>query len=343
MFGRIGGPEEKMMLDMLMVDTVRGVDSTGLASIRRDGSSFVAKEPGLIDNMMRGKDADRLFKGVQAGFIGHNRAATKGEVNRKNSHPFTCGHIVGAHNGTLSNQDGLVNGGKFGTDSEALFDHIEKKGIEDAWKNMDGAAAIVWWDAKDKSLNFIRNARRPLSFAYSKDGATLFWASESWMITACGDRRIGINVGDVHIPKVNDHFRFTWSFKDGVEQGGGPLIPFVPAQLPPFEKSGPASHWDGSQYYPGEPDYEEGKEPTAPLATTSGGPRGCLDGTSTNQVTDKGMTPKAFRKKYKECTFCKESLAQEYKDSVILDQYNAVCPSCVEIAELNGIKLVGGM
>jgi hypothetical protein len=48
----------------------------------------------------------------------------------------------------------------------------------------EGAWALSWIDTSDNSLNFVRNAHRPLWYAYTEDFKKLFWASEWPMIDA---------------------------------------------------------------------------------------------------------------------------------------------------------------
>ena len=369
-FGKVGVIEEKIFCDLLQVDVLRGHDSTGIAAIRLDGSAKVMKDTVLpTDFLMRGH-VGKMFNKVNKAYIGHNRAATTGKVTAKNAHPFVAGHITGVHNGTLLSEDGLINAYAFGTDSEAIFDHIRQKGIADTWKNVDGAAAIVWWDAKDKSFNFIRNIRRPLHFAYTSDKATLFVASEGWMIAGCVARRAGITIDEVKYPKADDHFSFKYTFKDGLSQTGDALIPFSQKVFPKGETSIPFSGgqkkknfvWVDGKFVPNEgsetsligPEQKGDEDSTDPMTATSNanGKEKCTDGTQTQvplgcsedeleAFFSKPMNEKRFHKQFKACTFCRSAL--DYETSVIIDSHNAACGDCVALADDENIQLVGGM
>lgn len=133
-------------------------------------------------------------------FMGHNRAATKGAVNAVNAHPYHYGDIVGAHNGTLSPATfARLNeklGEKHDVDSQALFASIDKFGIEETVALLQGSVdkvacpdawALVWFDFKDRTLNFLRNKERPFWLAYSEKCDKVLWASEYHMIGAATD------------------------------------------------------------------------------------------------------------------------------------------------------------
>jgi hypothetical protein len=78
----------------------------------------------------------------------------------------------------------LEDQAKFGTDSEALYNHIDVKGIEDALETAHGAYALTYFknSVEERSFNMIRNDERPLVYSISPDKKTLVWASEAWMI-----------------------------------------------------------------------------------------------------------------------------------------------------------------
>lgn len=195
--GLIGPSEEEVFRDMLLFDQVRGIDSTGVVVVEAySGAVEHVKSLGGATNLYNlGKPPVLNKKGLPVALakvlIGHNRAATIGGVNEDNAHPFQFGHIIGVHNGTLTQWHDLEldNGKKFATDSMAIFRTLEVKGAEHTWGSFRGAASLVWWDDKEKMLNFLRNDERPMHIAESADGKTLFWASESWMITTACRRR----------------------------------------------------------------------------------------------------------------------------------------------------------
>ena len=181
--------DENTLKKLLMFDYFRGPDSTGLAVLRKNGETKVVKmasHPLNLFDSGRYKDAANAYNSRV--FLGHNRAATKGVVNDYNAHPYDCGHIVGAHNGTLTQAswDKLqeMAGENTGTDSHAIFLAIAKCGIEAVVKELQGAWALVWIDKQENTLNFLRNKERPFWYATTKDHKKLLWASEHWMIRA---------------------------------------------------------------------------------------------------------------------------------------------------------------
>jgi len=195
--GNLAFKDEAFMKKLLHLDYFRGTDSTGLASIRPNGDTYLAKvasHPLDLFDCGRFKTA---LNGMQSSvFIGHNRAATKGKVNAMNAHPFECEHIVGAHNGTLetSSWEALkkATGIETGTDSESIFWAIAKLGIEETVKLLQGAWALVWYDKKDESMFFLRNDERPLWYAFSEKRDKFFWSSE-WEILRMANELSGVN------------------------------------------------------------------------------------------------------------------------------------------------------
>ncbi len=192
--GNLAQAEKKMFRDMLLFDVVRGQDSTGVVGVNYSSPSSVsvAKDVGHPLNLWDIPATQSLFdaRGVyKAGakvLIGHNRAATVGSVTVDNAHPFNFGDIYGVHNGSLWDTNDLE--GNFDVDSKEVFYTIHKKGIEHTWANLNGAAALVWWDKGEERLNLIRNKERPLFVAENKKRDCMFWASESWMIEVAAVR-----------------------------------------------------------------------------------------------------------------------------------------------------------
>lgn len=189
MAGNIGHKDAKMFKTMLLLDVIRGMDSTGVAAVEYGVNSkvLVEKEIGLPDNLWSWGtseifNASGVPRVTYRTLIGHNRAATIGKVNAENAHPFEYGAITGAHNGTLTDWADLEGYREIDVDSKALFKTIDEKGIDHAWKSFRGAAAITYWNDDEQTLNIVRNSQRPLFFARSKDGKNLYWASESFML-----------------------------------------------------------------------------------------------------------------------------------------------------------------
>lgn len=176
---------------MLLLDYFRGQDSTGLAAISKKGEVEVLKMADDPIMLFQHQDFESTLVGsADAIWIGHNRAATVGEKSRSNAHPFKCGDITGVHNGTLEKECFFDLGARlpagYGTDSETIFQHIDLYGVADTIPRLDGAYALVWYDSRAKTLNMIKNAKRPLFTCRTTRGTSSFltWASEYEMIVA---------------------------------------------------------------------------------------------------------------------------------------------------------------
>lgn len=174
--------DEKVLKTLLTLDALRGIDSTGIAVIPRNGVVKMAKEVGNPYNLFETKSYDKALMGAHRAIIGHNRWATQGGVNKFNAHPFEFKTLVGAHNGTLKNKWKLDDHKDFDVDSENLYHHIEKNGIRDALDIIEGAWALVWWDKVKESINFLRNKERPLWLCVNVEKTCIYWASEMWML-----------------------------------------------------------------------------------------------------------------------------------------------------------------
>lgn len=181
--GLFNGKEEKALKELLIVDSLRGVDSTGLAVVpRQAGEARITKDLGDPFQLMDTKGFENLFKGMNRVAIGHNRYGTMGKAIRANAHPFEFDTLIGAHNGTLKSKWKIPDGQKYDVDSQALYAHMDKEGVKDLMQYMEGAWALVWWDKVEETINFLRNKERTLYLAYANDDKCVFWASERWML-----------------------------------------------------------------------------------------------------------------------------------------------------------------
>lgn len=211
--GEIVVSHEKAIGTLLILDSLRGTDSTGVAVVARDGHVKMAKEVGHPFNLFDTKRFDKAFQGQQKVVIGHNRFATQGKVNAANAHPFDFTTVVGAHNGTLTSKWKLLDHQDFDVDSQNLYHHIDKKGIKDALENLAGAWALTWWDKETEEMNFLRNKERPLFMTRTKDAKVVFWASEKWMLEVALAKH-NIEFQDIVLIDVD-----TW-FTIGVDKQG---------------------------------------------------------------------------------------------------------------------------
>lgn len=224
--GKLEHKDEALIKKLLVLDYFRGPDSTGLASIRKNGDVKIAKIASHPLDLFDTKRFGLALQGFQSiALIGHNRLATKGGVNNENAHPFQSGHIVGAHNGTLSRAtwDKLeeLAGEKTNVDSQAIFAAIAKVGIEEVIKvmkaseegktNLD-AYALVWADMEEGTLNFLRNKERSFWYCYQDNFERVIYASEFEFLLAA--TQTGPAAGKVPLYRDQNGNRFFQTKED---------------------------------------------------------------------------------------------------------------------------------
>jgi predicted glutamine amidotransferase len=218
--GYLETKDETLIRRLLLFDYFRGTDSTGMAAVSRNGEdSEVVKLPSHPLDLFDMAKFKAMTKSayMSSAYIGHNRSATVGKVTSSNAHPFKVGAITGAHNGTLSAACFLelkkLIGLEVGTDSEAIFTAIDMFGIEAVVPVLQGAWALVWHDANDGTINFLKNKERPLWFAWSKKQDRLIWASEYPTIRAAVATGFTTEYELFEDPKKGYNF---WSFEDDI-------------------------------------------------------------------------------------------------------------------------------
>ena len=178
----------------LIFDTVRGEHSTGVMG-RYAGESDWLKQAVTGYEFVQTKEFKEDWLAVMGDYdvvVGHNRAATMGEINNDNAHPFEHGDVTLVHNGTLSDLGPLEHQQKdIEVDSSLIAYNLSMAEPGDAAKvigQLDGAYALVWLDKRDNSVNIVRNGHRPLHMAQSTDKRTLFFMSEGKMLDFVCDR-----------------------------------------------------------------------------------------------------------------------------------------------------------
>lgn len=169
-----------MFEQMLYADTLRGDDSTGVFGVNKYGNLKMIKSatPGcdFIQTKTYQDFSDKIFSTYNV-LVGHNRAATKGAKTDQNAHPFIEENICLVHNGTLPSHKHLAD---VEVDSHAICKAIAKRGMDDALPDVNGAFALIWYDAKEKQLHITRNDQRPLWIL--EDDSAFFIASEPMML-----------------------------------------------------------------------------------------------------------------------------------------------------------------
>jgi hypothetical protein len=181
--------EQKVFKDMLIMDQLRGKDSTGIFTV--DGKGEVNYQKSVVhpaDFLTLPKVVSAMTNAVA--MVGHNRHATMGAVNANNAHPFQHSFITLVHNGTLDRWPALPHQSEYQTDSECVAYNLSLcRSDADTVKFLEtvsGAFTFVWYDDAEQAMYYIRNDERPL---YSvKVAGTQFFASERGFLFAALDR-----------------------------------------------------------------------------------------------------------------------------------------------------------
>lgn len=192
---------------LLVLDTLRGPHSTGVASIGAGGDWNLVKKKGNPWDLFDSREYNSMMGYASYALIGHNRYATKGKINNINAHPFEFKNVVGCHNGTIRGQHRLIDHQRFEVDSENIFHSIENVGLEDTLAVLEGAYALTYWDKRSEDLVLLRNSERPLFYVMTPGDKTVFWASEKWMLTVAL-QRCGIKYGEVVEVRPCNIYRF---------------------------------------------------------------------------------------------------------------------------------------
>jgi hypothetical protein len=207
----------KFLKDMFgTMDHLRGTDSSGIIAVDAKGVPLIHKNaiPGRF--FMETKTPAKVIYDIEKFpfFTAHVRAATKGSVTTANAHPFSHDGIHLVHNGTLYSHSYLPDGNKFDVDSEAICHSISKIGAEETLEKLSGAFALAWYDESNHTMNFCRNDERPLWFSMDKDGKSIYFGSELWLVEGLMMRNgIGYNKefrcwdldpGEIHTYNLKD-------------------------------------------------------------------------------------------------------------------------------------------
>lgn len=201
----------KFLKQALIIDTLRGDDSTGAFGVGHnkffdDGTAYWYKALGGGEHFVDQKEYWENFADVSPYrcVVGHNRAATMGSVDTDSAHPFQEGPITLVHNGTLTSTYHLPRslaelGKEVEVDSHAICHNLATHSVEEVVAGLYGAFALVWHDARDDSINVVRNSKRPLHFGLNKTKDTLYFMSEGEMLSLL-DARIGLGISSIHYP-----------------------------------------------------------------------------------------------------------------------------------------------
>lgn len=208
---------EDSFLDLLYVDALRGLDSTGVIAIDKWGGFATLKEASQSSVFLPKLKDHKVFKEMWSGgkiWVGHNRKKTIGEVKDETAHPFTVDKTFAmVHNGTIHSYKHLDD--KAQTDSQALATVLHKalsqedyiKALNEELGRVYGAYALAFFSQTRNKFYLLRNKERPLSIIETEDA--YIFASEAqmayWLLT-----RNGYEHDKLKIKNVAEHTLYSF-------------------------------------------------------------------------------------------------------------------------------------
>jgi len=180
--------QQELFAEMLVCDAIRGEDSTGIFAVNNSGNVTYIKLASHPFNLLKTSEYLTLKQDSwNSGriLVGHNRKASSGAISNENAHPFAFGPIVLVHNGFIDNFRSLVHHkerekNNIEVDSHALTSLLARNDPMKIIPELKGAFVIIWYNATEKKLYFVRNTERPFSLVDINDG--IYFASEKGML-----------------------------------------------------------------------------------------------------------------------------------------------------------------
>lgn len=259
--------EISLFESLLYMDVIRGAHGTGVIAgynfADRDqnyaifgksagtSSDFLASEiwKAIREQEYKGYSGTPLKKAPYF-LVGHNRHATCGAKTSENAHPFKSGEVTLVHNGTLTDQSLLPSDRKYEVDSENICYSIATIGAAETIQKLNGAFTLIWHDDRDKTVNIIRNEKRPFHLAKTY-GGTWYGASEEemlmWILTR--DDKYSFTRSS---PRLSEHFECEIGVQYVFDVSGGKfsLKEQIKHELPTFQEKSRYSYlgYDYSSY-----------------------------------------------------------------------------------------------
>jgi hypothetical protein len=200
----------------LFVNQLRGWDATGVAGVREVGTAknkenqiLTYKKALHFVDFIETKGAKRFMEKFNDFYyvIGHVRASTIGRDDDMNAHPFQYGPITLCHNGTVDRGILTVKTDE-SVDSAHIASYMAEHGEKAALEKLDGGFSLVWHNAKDDTLNFARNTRKPMAMSFIKSKNELYYGSEYFFLWATL-RKLDQEIdGPVFVTRPMIHYKF---------------------------------------------------------------------------------------------------------------------------------------
>lgn len=360
LFGKTGNYSVDIFNVMFSTAIVRGKDSSGVFSVNKDNKLRIIKDVVFPIELILSKKYSEIINETSKLMVGHCRSATRGNVTVNNAHPFKHKHVTLVHNGTLTQKMDISKiklKEKPDTDSETIAIFLAEYGIEKTWEELNGDAALIWWDSVTNKLHFIRNDKRPLHFSYSKDKDKLYIASEDWMYTDVLNRYgETLYKNDIWIPSPDYLYTVWWDDKEKqVKHSAKKLDDYWSSYSKKYENKKKnegnnnknnvialtqdegwknRSFWEKiSGRWVKKQEYNPVKNELVTTTSIATHKNNNINENFGNAL--KLISYDDFLKVYINCTFCGTSLKDEYEDCILLDEKRASCRDCGE----SGIKI----
>lgn len=169
---------KEVVTSLALKNQDRGSHSTGYADIFIKPNNFVIRKDARSAFQFKGQL--KLTNGDIV--IGHTRFATTGKICARNAHPWNIGNLIGAHNGVVMNEYSVADYMKevhsdtasYEVDSQYLIHMLDRYGH---MGNARGMLNVIYWDMRDKTLNFIIY-NNPMHLAIDVNHHWLLWSSQ---------------------------------------------------------------------------------------------------------------------------------------------------------------------
>jgi len=174
----------------------RGREASGLAVVQADGAYQIFKQPveaSDLMNMAGYRETMSTIGEQTVCIVAHTRMPTKGSRwNNANNHPIRAGHVIGVHNGMISNDDCLFDRRRMPrtgeVDSEVIFRLLDTVDptiwngrylhlVQERIDLLDGTFATLSIDIRRPERLLVLKHLRPLCVHYEEDWQALFFSS----------------------------------------------------------------------------------------------------------------------------------------------------------------------